>query len=248
MTLTELRGLLRSVRIYYGAPWQARRLRRFYSQFVHPGDLCFDIGAHVGNRLRAFANLGARVIALEPQPAFYAFLRLAYGRRRKVTLVQAAAGARAGRARMLVSGNAPTVSSLSADWVETMRWRDGTFSWVRWEREIEVEVITLDALIAEFGRPSFCKIDVEGFELQALEGLSAALPALSFEYLRSAPELAVACIDRLESLSRYRYNLTVIEGTEWVLPEWAAGGETAAALHDLPPEATSGDVYARQVD
>ncbi|MBI3160453.1 MAG: FkbM family methyltransferase [Chloroflexi bacterium] len=245
MTLTELRGLLRSLRMYYGAPARARRLRRFYGQFVRAGDLCFDIGAHVGNRLRAMAQLGARVVALEPQPVFYDFLRLAYGRNPNVTLRQTAAGARPGGARMLVSGNAPTVSSLSPEWVAAMQTRDATFSWVRWEREIEVEVTTLDALISEFGQPRFCKIDVEGYESQALEGLSQPLACLSFEYLHSALELGEACIQRLERLGRYRYNLTVIEATDLLLPEWVGAADLTAALRDLPAGATSGDVYAR---
>ena len=39
-----------------------------YRRFVGPGDLAFDIGSHVGDRIGAFRRLGARVIALEPQP------------------------------------------------------------------------------------------------------------------------------------------------------------------------------------
>ena len=42
---------------------------RLYGQFVRPGDLVFDVGAHVGDRIAAFRRLGARVVAVEPQPA-----------------------------------------------------------------------------------------------------------------------------------------------------------------------------------
>ena len=42
---------------------------RLYGQFVRPGDLVFDIGAHVGDRVASFRRLGARVVAVEPQPA-----------------------------------------------------------------------------------------------------------------------------------------------------------------------------------
>ena len=47
----------------------ARRWTQLYARFVKPGDLVFDIGAHVGDRVAAFRRLGARVVALEPQPA-----------------------------------------------------------------------------------------------------------------------------------------------------------------------------------
>lgn len=47
-------------------PDDAARLE-FYSQFIHPGDLVFDVGANVGNRTKIFLRLGARVVAFEPQ-------------------------------------------------------------------------------------------------------------------------------------------------------------------------------------
>ena len=53
---------------------------RLYAAFVRPGDLVFDIGAHVGDRVAAFRRRGARVVAVEPQPALVAALRLIYGR------------------------------------------------------------------------------------------------------------------------------------------------------------------------
>ena len=49
-------------------PGRHRRLRRFYAQFLRPGDLAFDVGAHVGNRVRAWRSLGARVVAIERWP------------------------------------------------------------------------------------------------------------------------------------------------------------------------------------
>ena len=45
-----------------------------YARFLRAGDLAFDIGAHVGDRVSSFRRLGARVVALEPQPARRAVL------------------------------------------------------------------------------------------------------------------------------------------------------------------------------
>jgi hypothetical protein len=52
-------GLAFSFLIYYGLPFHHRTLTQIYAPFVRPGDLCFDIGAHLGDRLRAWSKLGA---------------------------------------------------------------------------------------------------------------------------------------------------------------------------------------------
>jgi 16S rRNA A1518/A1519 N6-dimethyltransferase RsmA/KsgA/DIM1 with predicted DNA glycosylase/AP lyase activity len=78
--LDRLVGLIRSLAIYHAIPLRQRRLRRLSMQFVEPGDLVFDIGAHAGNRTRAFASLGCRVVALEPQPDFARLLRMLFAR------------------------------------------------------------------------------------------------------------------------------------------------------------------------
>src|SRR5690348_10138144 len=86
-------GIARSLAIYRGQVWKRRRARALYAAFIKPGDLCFDIGAHVGNRTEHFLALGARVVAVEPQPAAMALLRRWYGSDPRVTLVEAALGA-----------------------------------------------------------------------------------------------------------------------------------------------------------
>src|SRR5438094_10022684 len=75
-------GIARSLAMYHGIPGRHRRMVRFYGQFLGPGDLGFDIGAHVGGRVRAWRRLGARVLAVEPQPDCLRVLRLLYGRDR----------------------------------------------------------------------------------------------------------------------------------------------------------------------
>src|SRR5215468_7419016 len=90
------RGVIRSLRIYYGDRRRRGALDRHYARFVARGDLVFDIGSHVGDRVGAFRRLGARVIAVEPQPALAKTLRLLYGRDRAVTVVECAVGREAG--------------------------------------------------------------------------------------------------------------------------------------------------------
>ena len=76
LSLRERLGMLRSIAAYYWKPFNKRKLMRFYSQFVKPDTLCFDLGAHVGNRTNAWAALGATIIAIEPQPICMNYMKI----------------------------------------------------------------------------------------------------------------------------------------------------------------------------
>jgi FkbM family methyltransferase len=236
-------GLARSLAIYY-APGRVRRLTRFYAPFIQPGDLCFDVGAHVGNRVAAWTQLGAHVVAVEPQPHLAVWLDHRFGRSQDVTLVRAAVGAAPGTAVLRSDPLNPTVSTLSDDWIAAVG-RDASFAGVRWRAAEPVSVTTLDALIAAHGLPTLCKIDVEGYEAEALRGLNAPLPVVSFEYIPAAIDVAYACVARLAELGAYLFNWFPGESHRWASESWLTGGEMKAQLGRLAAERRSGDVFAR---
>ena len=241
---SEWLGLLRSLMTYHAVPFRARRWRTLYASLLRPGDLGFDIGAHVGNRLRAMRRAGARVVALEPQPLFIRFLRRAYGADPAITLLPYAVGASAGRQSMKVSRRTPTVSTLSTPWMKKVV-RDPSLRDVVWDTSTEVNVTTLDQLIEDFGLPAFCKIDTEGSEPDILRGLSRPLPSLSFELLPAVGEQAQECIDLLESLGTYRYNWTLGEQATFRRPDWASAEEASRFLTTICRGSRSGELYAR---
>jgi FkbM family methyltransferase len=237
-------GLARSLAFYHAIPLRQFRLRRLYAQLVGAGDLVFDIGAHAGNRARAFASLGCRVVALEPQPDFAQLLRVLFGRSSRVEVVEAAVGDAPGRASLSISERTPTVTTLAAAWRDA-RAREPDFAGVRWNRRIEVEAITLDLLIARFGVPAFVKIDVEGSESTVLAGLTHAVPALSFEYVPGALDQVEACIARLNALGAYRFNWSPGESYRFAASTWLEPGDLLANVSAPKVQRRAGDVYAR---
>lgn len=242
--MTAWIGIARSL-ILYWRPGRQRGLRRLYAPFVGPGDLVFDIGAHVGDRSAAFADLGARVVALEPQPQLLPWLRRLAAGRNRITVRPQAIGSEAGKAQLSISSRTPTVSTLAARWREELPAANPGFRSVRWDRIHEVRVTTLDELITEFGVPKFCKLDVEGSELEALEGLSHPIGALSVEFIRGGLDLSVACVRRLEELGRYEYNVVGGEGRALHFGAWVSPERVVEWLEHGAEGFRCGDVYAR---
>jgi len=237
----ERRILLDQARAWSSAD---ERLHAFYAPFVGPGDLVFDVGANAGNRTKVFLRLGARVIAVEPQTSCASLLDEAFGHEPGFSLIREALGAEAGMARLQLS-EATTIASMSPSWVEAVR-GSGRFAAYHWEREERVPVTTLDVLIERHGEPAFIKIDVEGFELEVLKGLSCPVRALSFEFTPECTDVALACVARLVSLGFSRFNYSRDEIWHLEADPWCDASFIQARLEALRGDAsTFGDVYAR---
>ena len=216
---------------------------RLYGRFVQPGDLVFDIGAHVGDRVASFRRLGARVVAAEPQPAAAKVLRLLYGRNQNVVIEAVAVGRGTGAIGMMINRDNPTVSTASHEMVSAARDAPG-WAAQRWSQAIRVPVTTLDSLIARHGVPTFVKIDVEGFEYEVLVGLSRPIKAMSFEFTTIQRNVALVCVERCIALGFEHFNAALGESQMLVHSDWVAGADIAAWIGELPHSANSGDIYA----
>jgi FkbM family methyltransferase len=219
-------------------------MNRFYGQFIGPDDLCFDVGAHVGNRVRSWVGLGAQVVAVEPQPQMLDVLRRFYGKHSAVTIAPIGVSDQPGRLTLHINTRNPTLTTFSTEWVDGFT-SNPDLPAAPWDDTVEVEVRTLDELIEEYGVPAFCKVDVEGFEDRVLAGLSQPIPALSFEAFPLDVERSIHCVQRLSVLGDYRFRTVQAERFEWVESDWLDTAAIENRLRTWSPNEGSGDVYAQ---
>jgi FkbM family methyltransferase len=223
------RALNRSERRHF------RAQQLLLGQFIKAGDLAFDVGANIGDRTEILLSLGASVVAFEPQPICAREIS-ARGNER-LTVVQKAVGETEGTARLHLK-SANVQSSLMPDW-------QGDDVGV-----MTVSVTTLDKAIEQFGLPSFCKIDVEGFEAYVLRGLSRRIPAISLEYHcdNRGIEKVRECLDLLSKLGSYSVNLIGQENTILLSSNWLAVPEFIKSFPDCAKGNFWGDLFVRVVD
>jgi FkbM family methyltransferase len=236
-------GIARSLAIYYGDPARDAAMDALYSRFVKAGDLVFDIGSHVGDRIASFRRLGATVVAVEANPALMPTLTRLYAADPAVILVETAVGPVEGTITLRINTANPTVSTASNAFITSARGAKG-WEGQDWDQNITQPQTTLDALIARHGVPTFIKIDIEGYEAEALKGLSSAVAALSFEFTTIQRDIAFACLERLSQIAPYRFNFALGESQKLALETPVDAAEMAKMIATLPHEANSGDIYA----
>jgi FkbM family methyltransferase len=211
-------------------------LQQFFGQFVSRGSTVFDIGANFGDYTQAFLALGAgKVVAVEPTPHLVRELKRI--RDQRLTVVGVAAGKERGSTLLNLS-NFDTMNSVSDKWLE--RVAPDVEGHPQWIDKIEVEVSTLDELIQSFGMPVFIKIDVEGYELEVLKGLTKAPRFLSFEFHSELADVAISCLRQPCFPAEARFNYIIGEpgGTAALaLAEWC----DAEAMVGVMETRSSGD-------
>ena len=211
----------------------------FYAQRLRFGDLAFDIGAWRGQHTAAMLRRGARVVALEPQADLARQIERDFP---AATVLPLAVSDRPGEGTLMTSGSNSDLSTLNPAQLD-----DPFLAGTSWEGTVKVRLTTLDELIAEFGLPTFVKIDTEGLEDKVLAGLSRPVGGLLFEVRSALPDVVARSFESLAALGVYEYRLTRNDPRSLVAEPWVFGPRVSPEeiLADLP---NWGDVYARRID
>jgi len=217
------------------------KMRSFYAPFVREGDLVFDIGAHVGRHSEVFADLGAKVVAVEPNPQCFKQLEH-LARIRDIHIERRAAGDARGSLKLMICHDS-VISTVVEAWYEETR-RSDIHKNTRWVGSVEVEVVTLDQLADRYGIPAFVKIDAEGYDDHVLKGMSFRPRGLCFEYNRLLPEVGMRCFETPALSSGYVFNFSRGLDLKYVSEDWMEGQEICMRLSDFVGNEEYGDVLA----
>jgi FkbM family methyltransferase len=132
-------------------------------------NLVFDIGLHRGEDSEFYLKKGFDVVGVEANSALCEEVSDRFQAEIKsgqLRIINKAVAHQLGVVKFYANSEYSVWSTTNPEWAERNR-RNGSDS-----LECEVEATTMAALIAEFGTPYYMKIDVEGSDLLAVEGLS----------------------------------------------------------------------------
>lgn len=218
----------------------------FYGSFIKAGDICFDVGANVGNRVKPLLELKAEVVAIEPQKKCYDVLEKKYGS--KIEIIKKGIGAKEEEKEFFLSSTS-TISSFSKEWIDSVK--NGRFKDQKWNKKEIVSIITLNKVIEKFGMPTFIKIDVEGFETEVIKGLSKSIPIVSYEYtVPEQIENAVKCLKLLQEIDKnVNCNYSIGESMSFVLKHWLSVEDMISHINKKEFINTGfGDIYVKQTN
>jgi len=195
----------------------------------------FDVGANVGAHSKIFLDLGAKVIAIEPNDTLNKNFK---NFNKNLTLVNVAVGSKNDEKELMMYSECGhnTLIQNSPKVVE-----------YAFLGKKKVKIVPLITLIKKYGVPKFMKIDVELYEFEVLSTLNEAksLPKfIKFEYnphlTGELLKIGENCLDLLDKLG-YKFNYS--KGTVHLL-KFKEFVEKEQLKEKLNKERIFCDVYA----
>lgn len=222
---------------------QKKCIKKIYSRFVKPSDLVFDVGANEGDIADVFLELGAEVVAIEPQPELVKKLKKRFRRNKKIHIIQKGLSDKEEEKTFYINSKDRAISTFFEDWKKQEKYKKKM-----WDKKLKIKTTTLDKLIDEFGVPKFVKIDVEGFEKNVLKGLHKKPKYISFEFVKSFQNLddTRECMRIIKRISKKaKFNYCSSEFSELALKEWLDSDKIINLLKENPDKNLEGDIYVK---
>ncbi|WP_431165826.1 FkbM family methyltransferase [Tenacibaculum halocynthiae] len=214
-------------------------LKHFYTSLIRENDLCFDIGANVGEKSLIYLRLKAKVIAFEPQSQCLPYLKKIKIKYSNFKYEQLAI-ADENKYGELIIGNHIEIATMSQKFVNFFKSES-----IFWNEKEPVKIVTLDSQIEKWGIPEFCKIDAEGAEYLILKELSYPIPTIEFEFTNGFIDEALLILTKIDILSTYEYNYILNEFPIWKIKNWVDKETLIKIIQRLPKNKLHGNIYAK---
>lgn len=213
----------------------------FYQNNIQSGDLVFDVGAHLGDKTAAFLALNAEVVAIEPDRRFIKHIEKRFSNKAKIHLVNKGISPKP-ETLLFYRRKTASTSGVVQDWCKGVDDAATVY---------EIQTTTLDLLIEQFGLPKYIKIDVEGFEIEVLRGLSRSIPLVSFEFHYQQLSRAMECINLLSKSGEKYFNVTPTDESKFIFDKWQTRHEFETFIKQswkIDELGTRGDIYVKSAD
>jgi FkbM family methyltransferase len=216
---------------------------KLFEYIINRNDLVFDVGSNIGNKSEIFLNLGAKVISFEPQENCFNYLLNRFSNNDSIFIERIALDKKVGDEIMYIS-DSNTLSSMSELFInETKKER---FTNHNWMNKISIQVNTLDNMIIKYGEPNFIKIDVEGYELNVLKGLTKKIKLISIEFVPEICQQSIDCIEYIDYVNEGNtvFNYVSMENDYFKYNNWLTKKEIINYLKSITDfKHEFGDIY-----
>lgn len=213
--------------------------KRFYQDLLSQTEasVVFDVGANVGSKAAIFLEVARKVVCVEPTPRTARILQDRFRDKANIIVLAKGISSRSGFAALHIFNDADNLNTFSPYWVDALKPSDRSFGDAASVATdiINVPTTTLDELIREYGLPCYVKLDVEGYELEALKGLSVKVPIISIEAnLPVFSTQTIECLARLGNQwpeARFNY-VSEDPPTSFVNSKWVTASEIQAIVRN----------------
>jgi FkbM family methyltransferase len=189
--------------------------------------LIYDVGAHKGEDTEFYLKKGFAVVAIEAIPEFCVLLEQKFSkfvREGQLKILNVAVSKAAGPIDFYIDEKVSVWGTANRDWVE----RNISLGAGK-TRKISVETRPLVDIINEYGVPRYCKIDIEGNDLDALKSLIGVPDAPRYISIESEKRDWGRLMDELLTFHKLGYS------------RYKIIDQTLVNLHACPKPAREGD-------
>ena len=191
---------------------------------------------------KIFLNLGAeKVICVEPSRENIKQLYKLYSNNTRIIVVPKGVAGFNGQLKLYTNKDEPAIATMNDQWKRELRFSNN----FHWTKSYKVPVTTLDSLIEKYGLPTFCKIDVEGFEKSVIKGLSQPIKYISFEFHKELLDDTYEIMKYLSLLGNVRFNCLLCGEWDLSFSKWIKADMLFKKLAAINDQYLCGDIYAK---